>query len=236
MRTEIADRLLSLNHKFYSDFAEVFAQTRGGSQPGFQRLLDYLPQSLRRVVDVGCGNGRFGQFLLRNVSDIEYTGIDITEQFLAMAGESVDGTFLQRDISCSGFMDDLEIFDLCVCLAAMQHIPGRSNRLNLLQEMASHLSEDGQIFLSNWQFVHSSRQKRKILDWRSAGFDDDDLESNDYLLSWQGNGRAMRYVHFLASSEIAWLAQASQLTVVHEFRSDGKEGDLNLYSVLARRS
>ena len=117
-------------------------------------------------------------------------------------------------------------------LAAMQHIPGRDNRAALLREMAAHIANDGRIFLSNWQFARSDRQRRKIVDWEEAGLSMSDLEENDYLLTWQRNGRGLRYVHLLDSAEVKSLAKAASLAVVDEYYDDGKEGNLNLYSIL----
>ncbi len=234
MESQTAQRLLDLNRDFYSGFAGSFAQTRAAPQPGFKRLLDYLPDLCHTVVDVGCGNGRFGLFLQDNDLDISYTGVDFTDEFLQMAGVSVAGTFLTRDINRPGFLRDQAQYDLGVCLATLQHVPGKTNRAAVLQEMADHLAENGRIFLSNWQFAHSARQRRKIVPWEEAGLRPDDVEPGDYLLTWQRDGRGLRYVHLIDGEETAWLAAEASLRVVDEFRSDGREGDLNLYSILAK--
>lgn len=235
MQPELVERLLRLNEEFYATFAKAFADTRSTPQPGFSKLLAYLPDPCRNVADIGCGNGRFGTFLNLNLPDFSYSGVDFTDSFLEMAGAALDGMFLRRDISRAGFLDGQGKFDLCVCLATLQHIPGKRNRLAVLQEMAKHLSENGRIFLSNWQFATSSRQRRKILDWQEVGLTPEDVEADDYLLSWQRNGRGIRYVHQLDQAEVSWLADGASLVLVDEYRSDGKEGDLNLYSILARR-
>ena len=235
MQPEIAQQLLALNKHFYAEFAVSFAQTRSTPQPGFTRLLNHLPHPCLQVADIGCGNGRFGSFLAANIDGFSYTGIDFTESFLEMADVSLQGQFLKRDISQPGFLEGQGQFDLCVCLATLQHIPGRENRLAVLQEMAKHMSQNGRLFLSNWQFAHSSRQRRKILDWGAAGFHADDVEANDYLLSWQRNGQGMRYVHLVDQAEMSWLTANTSLVVIDEYRSDGREGDLNLYSVLGKR-
>ena len=234
MRPDIAERLLELNKEFYATFAEAFVDTRGAPQPGFRRLLSYLPEPCQHVVDIGCGNGRFGAFLASNVSQFSYTGVDFTGSFLEMAGASLDGVFLRRDISQTGFLEGQGEFDLGVCLATLQHIPGKANRLAVLQEMAKYLSENGRIFLSNWQFASSSRQRRKILDWQEVDLSAEEVEADDYLLSWQRDGRGRRYVHQVDQAEVSWLAAGASLILVDDYRSDGKEGDLNLYSILAR--
>jgi hypothetical protein len=122
--------------------------------------------------------------------------------------------------------------DVISCLATLQHIPKRSNRRRLIREIAQHLNDDGLIFLSTWQFLDSSRQKRKVVEWTQVSLCKDDLEPNDYLLTWQRGGYGLRYVAFIDVEEINSLAISTGLTVSTQFRSDGKEGNLNLYSVL----
>jgi tRNA (uracil-5-)-methyltransferase TRM9 len=234
MTPETEKRLLELNQDFYSAFARSFAETRIAPQPGFQQLLDYIPVPCCTVVDVGCGNGRFGLFLRDSGLDFAYTGVDFTDDFLQLAGAAIDGVFLSRDISRPGYLEGQGRFDLGVCLATLQHIPGQSNRAAVLREMAHHLAENGRIFLSNWQFAHSARQMRKIVSWEEAGLHSDDVQQGDYLMTWQRDGRGLRYVHLIDREETAWLAKEASLRVVDEYRSDGREGDLNLYSILTR--
>ena len=232
MKDEIAKRLLKLNQAFYARFAAPFADSRSNPQPGFYRLLKYLPISCDRVLDVGCGNGRFGQFLKSEHLSFDYTGIDFTSELLLLAGEQVQGNFYQRDISRPGFLEGIGKFDLIVCLATMQHVPGRSNRIGLLREMKLHLAENGRIFLANWQFLDSRRQRRKICDWANANLSEADVEPGDYLLTWQRDGSGFRYVCAIDAEETAYLARAAGMRETIQFRSDGKEGYLNLYTVL----
>ncbi len=227
------ERLLALNHRFYTDFAASFAHSREEPQPGFSLLLEYLPQPLKVLLDVGCGNGRFGRFLAPHAAQLSYVGVDFSEGLLNAAAQNMPGHYLQRDLSLPGALAGLGTFDLCVCLAAMQHIPGRANRLALLQEMAAALRPGGRIFLANWQFMDSARQRRKLADWSEIDLDPALLEQGDHLLTWQREGRGLRYVHQVDAAETDWLALQSGLRLIAQFRSDGREGDLSLYTILA---
>jgi len=234
MNKDIVEKLLSLNKSFYAQFADPFAHSRGNPQPGFFKLLEEMPPSFKYVVDVGCGNGRFGRFLHNHYSSFEYTGIDFSPELLHKANESLIGTYYQRDISQPGFLDGTGKFDIIVCLATMQHIPGRVNRLRFLGELGSHLTHEGVMFLANWQFMDSVRQQRKIRDWELVNLSDADLELNDYLLSWQRDGYGLRYVCMIDARETAELAKEAGLVIKCQYRSDGKEGNLNLYTVLVQ--
>lgn len=234
MKPEVRNKLITLNQVFYHQFARSFAETRGHPQPGFRNLMKNLPDPCKEVLDIGCGNGRFGQFLLSHRPDVSYCGVDFSDELLNIAKKNVPGVYSRRDISRSGFIDDFGAYDLIVCLAVMQHLPGKINRIDLLRELGNHLSHNGRIFLANWQFIDSERQKRKIVDWQTIGLEPSDLDPNDYLLSWQRDGFGVRYVCLIDATATMEMAEEVNLIVLDQFREDGREGNLNLYTILAK--
>lgn len=231
MEETLARRLVALNEAFYARFAAPFAASRAAAQPGFARLLPYVPAGRPRLLDVGCGDGRFGRFLAAQGVEVEYVGVDFSPDLLGAA--TGPGRFVRRDLSRAGCLADLGQFALIVCLATLQHIPGRDNRARLLTEMRARLTPGGHIALANWQFTTSERQRRKIRPWAEAGIDAAEVEAGDYLLSWQRGGYGLRYVALLDEVETQRLAAAAGLRVVGQFHSDGREGNLNLYTILA---
>lgn len=232
MDIELVHELVALNSTFYRDFAESFSESRAKYETGYSRLLGFIPVDKPAVLDVGCGNGRFGRFLQEHGVLGQYTGVDYSPFFLNQVAESGQQVF-QRDLSLPGCLGGLGRFDLIVCLATWQHIPGRANRQRLLEEMADHLALDGRIVVSNWQFLVNPRQQRKILPWESAGIDPSRLEPNDYLVSWGRGGSGRRYVAYLDSNTTNEAATLAGLRIVDQFHADGREEDLNLYTILA---
>lgn len=234
MTPEVAQKLLALNREFYGALAQPFAETRETPQPGFDRLRTALPSLPCDVLDVGCGNGRFGHYLQQHNVLNHYAGVDFSSELLAHAALRVPGDYFQRDLSQLGCLDDLVQYDVVACLAVLQHIPGFENRLQLLREIKKRMGRDGRIFLSTWQFMNSQRQQRKLRDWSEIGLAAADVEPNDYLLTWQRDGFGLRFVCFVDENETAKLAEAAGLRILAQFYSDGKEGNLNLYTVLGR--
>jgi len=234
MQITVAQQLLALNRRFYASLAVPFAATRQSPQPGFARLRAALPRAPFSLLDVGCGNGRFGHYLVQQHSLRAYTGVDFSAELLETAVTHVPGRYLQRDLSQPGCLDGLGQFDAAACLAVLQHIPGQANRARLLREMGERLGKDGRLLLSTWQFMDSERQRRKLRDWTEIGLSAADVEPNDYLLTWQRDGFGLRYVCYVDESETEKLAAAAGLRILDQFRSDGKEGNLNLYTVLVR--
>lgn len=234
MKPEVVQKLLALNQAFYDAYAQDFSQTRRPLNPGFERLRQALPVPCPRLLDVACGNGRFGHYLQQHGAIGAYVGVDFSHGLLQIAPRLAEGRFYARDLSRPGCLDGLGQFEAVAMLAALHHIPGRANRLRLLQEMKAHLAADGRLLLSTWQFLDSPRQRRKIRPWAEVGLSAADVEAHDYLLTWQRGGFAYRYVCLIDAAETAALAAEAGLTLRHQFRSDGREGNLSLYSVCGR--
>jgi tRNA (uracil-5-)-methyltransferase TRM9 len=233
MDDRVARILVELNHAFYDRFAFEFSETRTNPQPGFQRLITLISEyQSPQVLDVGCGNGRFGLFLAASGIQAHYVGVDFSEG-LAATTHPFPGILTARDLSVAGCLEGLALFDIIVCLSTLQHIPSHENRLRLMVEMREQLKEDGRLVIANWQFMSSERQKQKIVPWEVIGLSADQVEPNDYLLTWQRGGTGLRYVANLNLEYIQEIASKAGFSVVETYYSDGREGNLNLYTIMA---
>ncbi|MCL4265629.1 MAG: class I SAM-dependent methyltransferase [Anaerolineae bacterium] len=234
MRLEIVQKLLTLNRHFYEANAADFSQSRQRINPGFTKVRELLPQPCPRLLDVGCGNGRFGQYAQQHQAVGAYVGVDFSGGLLDVARAQVAGAFYGRDLTEPDCLDGLGQFDAIVCLAVLHHIPGRDNRRQLLAAMGERLGENGRLFVSTWQFATNPRQQRKIRPWSEIGLSSEDMEPGDYLLTWQRGDFAYRYACHLDKAEMTSLAASVGLTIGQQFQSDGREGDLSLYTVLKK--
>ena len=233
MKPEVVQKLLTLNRQFYDTIADSFAESRQNPMHGFFDLLAYVPRTPVNLLDVGCGNGRYGHFMAGQGVLGRYGAVDFSSELLGKVQQMVPTAQVwQRDMSQPDFLDGVGQYDVVACLAAMHHLPGRENRVQLLQELKGCLGKNGRIFLANWQFTDSERQRRKIMDWAEIGLSAADVEPGDYLLKWQRGRVALRYACMVDEAETARLAAAAGLNIVAQFRNDGKEGNLSLYTVL----
>jgi tRNA (uracil-5-)-methyltransferase TRM9 len=91
VKTDIAQRLIALNRKFYTDFGESFSATRGRIQPGVRRIFDTLNGD-ETILDLGCGNGELARALANDGHRGAYLGLDFSLPLLADA-ESVPERF-----------------------------------------------------------------------------------------------------------------------------------------------
>lgn len=255
--------LLALNRRFYEQAAHHFDATRQSWTPGLWAILPYFKATGKErptVLDVGCGNGRFARLLEEAGIEASYTGVDGSSSLLRLAKDAtaslrrVDCEFVEADLATADWYADLGAggrvenradsgstqpmetsrYSVVLCTATVQHLPEHDLRLRLMRDLRK-LSA-GQVILSFWQFLSSERFRNKLIDPGRLGFSADDLEPGDGFLPWRQGVDSVRYVHQVDEMELRQLAANSGLTVLHSFRADGKESDLNLYAVLGLSS
>jgi SAM-dependent methyltransferase len=240
MDTATIETLLRLNRVFYDRFAAQFAQSRTPNQPGWRRLLPFLPEQ-GRLLDVGCGHGRLARLLDQRGPRLAYVGVDSSPHLLAIARADAVALamltdFIEADVTTLGWTARLPSgsFDAIAALAVLHHIPGRQLRRDLLAQLADLLAADGVLVLSTWQFMNEARLRRKIVPWSAAGLTPAQVEAGDALLDWQRGGAGLRYCHGVDEGELSGLAEQAGLKVQAMFYDDGRDKNLNLFAVLGR--
>ena len=94
-------RLSDINRAFYSTVAAEFDRSRAQPWAGWQPLLPHLAAlpPMPRVLDIGCGNGRFGHFLTQHLGAMRYTGVDYSPEMLQITRKRLpDAQLLARDL------------------------------------------------------------------------------------------------------------------------------------------
>lgn len=244
MRNEIQAQLLALNRQFYATVGAEFDRTRQGLPAGMVQLAELLHRAgpLLRVLDAGCGNGRFARALAQAGVQGSYLGVDADAALLRLARKQTSALpnlvaeYRAADLAAPDWSDALQDaapFDAVISLAALHHFPGIALRRRLVADLAGLLASGGVLALSTWQFLTSARLSDKLAPWAEIGLDPADVEPGDALLPWNQGAYALRYVHQLELPEVEALAADAGLQVVESFRADGKAGDLNLYVCLS---
>ncbi len=256
MKPATVDALNRLNRRFYSECAAEFSTSRASPWPGWRRLMpivleDRSSSTRLRVLDVGCGNGRFARFLRQSAgAPIDYTGVDASKRLLrecatiGTTGESLL-RFAPWDFIESPIPPPIarRSYDLIALFGVMHHVPGFETRLALLRALAPFLAPNGRIALTFWQFAQEPRFTRRILPWpefiaspagRDLEIDRDDIEEGDAILLWGTDPARHRYCHDLSPAEQAALFEKAALRASAEFESDGHGGQLNRYALAAR--
>lgn len=100
----------------------------------------------KRILDAGCGNGRYTRFLLKSADpDALITGFDYSQQMLRRARERVKSdrvTQVAADLTRLPYAD--QTFDAAVCGWVLEHLPDPQPGL---RELARVLQPGGMLLL-----------------------------------------------------------------------------------------
>lgn len=226
-------RLNAINREFYRVTAESFDESRNQPWPGWEPILLHVQPPVS-VLDVGCGNGRFGCFLAERLGadQIIYYGIDNNPALLERARAALPGInaqIIQHDV-IEQPITGMEQVDLVVLFGVLHHIPGTQQRRAFMRQLAGFVKPRGRLVFAAWRFYEQERFRARIVPWP----DDLDVERHDYLLDWRRGARALRYCHFVDDAEHAALVAATELEELQTYRADGRTHDSNCYSILKR--
>lgn len=130
----------------YNPFSEDFSRTRVYPWPETEFLFkDAKPDDT--VLDLGCGNGRYYQFLKHT----KYIGIDSSEELIGIAKKKYpEAKFEVQNALDLKFENDF--FDKIYSIAVFHHIPSFKLRLKFLEEAKRVLKPNGKIILTVWKF------------------------------------------------------------------------------------
>jgi SAM-dependent methyltransferase len=239
--------LNAINRSFYSETAGDFDATRSEPWPGWMRLLPLIEQQrvtgALHVLDVGCGNGRFGAFLADRLApdELRYTGIDSSEPLLSRARTralpfaAVD--FVRADLVETPECLPSGPYALTALFGVLHHIPGIAHRKALLRRLGERLAPGGLLVVTCWEFAAFSRFREKLIPWRDYNrtardpIDVEQLETGDHLLPWGDHGGAVRYCHFTSEGDMRQLLSSLSFDLVSSYSADGRENNLNRYFI-----
>ena len=235
MHRETRERLNQINREFYQVTAGEFDATRQRAWAGWHRLPDLIQLPVSSLVDIACGNGRFGVFwALQQATPFDYLGIDSNRRLLEIARGRLGGyayvsaQLCERDVVLAPLPDCHG--QLIALFGILHHVPGFCARRRLLASAAARLSPGGFLVFAAWRFCEQERFLRRIVPWTGEFA----VECNDYLLDWRRGERALRYCHYIDDDEHQTLIEATGLSVLDDYRADGATGQLNRYTVLRK--
>lgn len=239
--------LNQLTTDFYARCTDSFSATRERPWDGWKRLLDVLAPTLARpcasVLDIGCGNLRFEEFLSeRSSANLSFWCVDNCPQLLP---SSANVRFQELDIVSNLEENTLverlnaPASDIVCSLGLFHHVPSEALRLRLLDTMLDKASHGGLVIVSLWQFEKDARLFEKARATTRAALEAHpslQLEEHDWLLGWQHDDRALRYCHSFSDEEIEGLVEhaKARARLVDSFLADGKSGELNRYLVFEK--
>lgn len=260
MRTHLIKALNQLNQDFYNQISNDFSNTRNFSWTGWDKILEQLPKKENlKVLDIACGNGRLIEFLEKNLgrSNFFYLGLDNSKGLLKIAEDKFPNHLFNYFDLVNNYLENQKIildtkekFDLITVFGLTHHLASFDLRNELIRSLKNHLSKNGIIIISNWQFAkEQERFQKNTINWKKIIgntkinlwqkikliFLLSKLEENDYLIDWRKGENAnqvFRYCHQIDETEMLKIVKANDLKIIANFFADGNSNRLNQYLIL----
>lgn len=211
MKKEYAEYLLKKTKEDYNKAALEFSSRREKVWKEMEFLFeDYLIPG-ERVLDLGCGNGRF--FELFENKDIDYIGVDFSERLIEIARKkygAAGAKFQTADALRLPFPDNY--FDKVYSIATLHHVPSKEFRFKFLKEVRRILKPDGLLVLTAWNLWRRSSKRKTIYKFvllRLLGLCK--LDFKDILIPWQGVAEC--YFHCFTKKELERLVTRAKFRI-----------------------
>lgn len=228
MKKEYAERLLKKTKEGYNKIAEEFSITREKILDEISFLFDDYVIPGDKILDLGCGNGRF--FELLEDKDINYIGVDFSEKLIEIAKKKYPKVKFQvADALNLPFPNNY--FDKIYSIAVLHHIPSREFRQQFLKEARRILKPKGLLILTVWK-PKSKKNWSLFLKYTTLKLIGK-LERGDVFQSW---GKKMeRYFHLFSIEELSGLASEAKFKIIKKGIVENEKGNRkNIYLIIEK--
>ena len=198
----------------YDYMADKFSAARQYVWGDLKVLADYIKDD-DKVLDWGCGNGRF--FGLLQDRKVNYLGIDNCKRLIEIAQEK----YPEADWQVSSDVP-FQSFDVIIAIAAWHHLPSRKLRKEKLIEFFDGLNQGGYLLLTSWNL----KQKKYFGLWLKNNLRNlfTGYEWNDVLVPWKADEENIyRYVHHQSKRSMIRLLHQVGFEVVTCYYSDDQQ-------------
>jgi ubiquinone/menaquinone biosynthesis C-methylase UbiE len=225
MNINYARKILEKTVSDYNSIADKYSRVRGEDWKEMDFLFDCLNPG-NRVLDLGCGNGRFFPSFLKK--EVEYLGADPSLNLVNLAKEKYpQGNFRVVSVDSLPFPDSF--FDKVFSIAVLHHIPSLDLRLLFLEEIRRTLKEGGYLILTAWD-LKEKMGKRGLFGWFKAR----NLDRGDVFLPWYGSKDT--YFHCFNLEELVQLIKDSGFIVADKGEiSVGQRPYSNFYIIAKKQ-
>ena len=229
MKKKYAENLLKKTKQDYNEIAQEFSATRWQVWKGIEFLFNDYVMPGDKVLDLGCGNGRF--FELLKDKDVNYIGVDFSEKLIEIAKEKYPKIKFQvADALNLPFPNNY--FDKIYSIAVLHHIPSQEFRMQFLKEVRRILKPNGFLILTVWK---PESKKNLNLFLRDTGLKlIGKLEKGDTFRPW-GNKDAERYFHYFSEKELVNLAERAMFKIIKQGITANERGNRKNIYLIAKK-
>lgn len=240
----MARRLNTLNLDFYREQADSWDAHRTAPWPGWATLLDALPQTEPgEILDVGCGNGRFGRYVADRREVARYVGVDACEPLLRRVRDAPPKVATLELVSADFIGNPPESmlpqgpFRLVTLFGVLHHVASERQRRSLVEACARRVGPGGWLALAAWRFAELPALRERALtaeEITGLGIDPAALGPADFLMPFGPDRRVVRYARAIDAEALERLTDGLGLVTTSTFTADGRDGESNRYRLLQR--
>lgn len=202
MESDYAKYLLEKTRQDYNLIAEDFSRTRERPWEEIRFLFDNYLFDEEKVLDLGCGNGRYLEFL--KGKNVDYFGVDSSEKLIEIAKSKYpEAKFQVGDALNLSFPNNF--FCKVYSIAVFHQIPSEEFRLQFLNEIKRVLKLGGLLILTCWRF-HQPKELYILFKYTILKlFGKSKLDWKDIFEPW--GKKVKRYYHCFSEKELENLAR-----------------------------
>ncbi|KPJ71692.1 hypothetical protein AMJ50_00970 [Parcubacteria bacterium DG_74_3] len=208
MEPSYAKYLLGKIRQDYSLIAKDFSRTRKEAWKELEFLFDKYLITGEKVLDLGCGNGRW--FLLFQERGVDYVGVDNSEELIGIANiKYPQAKFQIAEALNLPFPNNF--FDKVYSIAVLHQIPSEEFRLRFLNEAKRVLKPGGFLILTVWK-VHQKREITLLFKYTILKLiGKSKLDFKDIFEPW--GKETKRYYHCFSKKELVHLVKKVNLEI-----------------------
>ena len=228
MNEKYAQQLISDVERHYSLVSKEFSRTREFPWTEMDFLFDRYVNKKDKVLDLGCGNGRFYELFKK---EVDYYGLDNSEELLSVAEKKYPkAVFKKGNVLDVPFPDNN--FDKIFSVSVLHHIPSQKLRNIFVQECKRVLKPDGLLIITVWDLLKKPKIKKRII--KNNFFkliQKSKLDFNDAVLDWHGISNC--YTHCFKLRELKKLVAKQNFKIIDSgtIRIKNKKSLSNFYIV-----
>jgi tRNA (uracil-5-)-methyltransferase TRM9 len=229
MDLEIAKSILEKTKQNYNLIAKEFSASRREIWEELNFLFANLKEG-EKVLDLGCGNGRWYQVFKEK--KVDYFGVDNSEKLIEIAKENFpDAKFFIGDALNLSFPDNF--FDKVYSIALLHHIPSENFRVEVLKETKRVLKPGGILILTCWR-IHQLGEILSLLKYTFLKIiGKSKLDFRDTFLLW--GKKTLRYYHFFTQRELENLVRKAGFEILESGVTKNKRGNRQNYYIICQK-